>query len=351
MHKDTLSPSTILIIKTSSLGDIIQSFNVLDDLKNRFPEVSIDWAVESVFASIVSSHPLVRDTISLNIKQRKKLLEGFKNLRKQRYDLVFDLQGNTKSGLITLISKGKKKIGFGFQSVREWPNILTTNVRFNISKDINIRDFHLELIEKYFNKKSLREFRGVHFKLSQEERSPIQKIIEKISSKKTIMVAPFSKWINKQLHINTLTKFLKKIEKEYEASFILMSGGTEEKVLADQLSKELKISYIIDRPTINLWQNLMNEVDLLIAVDSSALHLCGTTLTPSFSIFGPTAMDKFKPTGARHTGIQCRCPYGKVFTKQCPMLRSCKTGACIKDLKAEELFQVFQNQCDFQLSV
>ena len=347
MYKDSVLPSSILIVKTSSLGDIIQSFSVLNDLKNRFPNISIDWAVEAAFSLVVSSHPFVRRVISLEIKQRKNLFQGLKSLRKEKYDLVFDLQGNTKSGLVTLFSRGKNKVGFGSRSVREWPNILATKVRYNISKDKNIRVFYLELIEKYLNKKSIRDFGGVRFKVSEEEEDTIKKIAAKAPSKKTIMVCPGSKWPNKQLKVETLIQFLQKIEKKYEASFLLIWGSEEEKILVDQLRDKLKVSHVVDRLPIHLWQNLMNEVDLVIAVDSSALHLCGTTLTPSFSIFGPTAVDAFKPIGSRHKGIQGKCPYGIVFVKQCPLLRTCKTGACVKNLKVEELFQAFQNQCDF----
>ena len=158
------------------------------------------------------------------------------------------------------------------------------------------------------------------------------------------MVCPGSKWVNKQLKAETLIAFLKKIEGELKASFLLVWGDALEKELCEELNAHLKISHVVDKLPLAVWQNLMNEADLVIAVDSSALHLCGTTTTPSFSIFGPTAPKVFKPIGERHFAIQGKCPYGMVFEKQCPLLRSCPTGACIKEMTAEELFQAFQNQ-------
>ena len=107
------------------------------------------------------------------------------------------------------------------------------------------------------------------------------------------------------------------------------------------------MSVVVDRLPLPTWQNLMDEVDLVIAVDSSALHLCGTTSTPSFSIFGPTSQRVFKPMGERHFAVQGSCPYGRTFEKQCPVLRSCPTGACIKELTVEELFEAFQSQHAF----
>ncbi len=383
-------PSRILIVKTSSLGDIIQSFIVLSDLKKRFPDTQIDWAVEASFASIVSAHPAVNRTISLELKQKKNLWAGFKELRRDKYDLIFDLQGNCKSGFITWLAIGKVKVGYGFQSVREWPNLLATNRRFNISKKQNIRLFYLELIERYFEellperKEILRsgngrtvpvrslsensldpalkdrtkaelpvqsslseEIEGVRFLIDASEQEKINDILQKVPAAPRIMVCPGSKWINKRLSWETLTQFLRKVEEFYNASFLLICGDEAEKAECLELQKQLKKAYIPEKLLLPTWQNLMNEVDLVIALDSSALHLCETTRCPSFSIFGPTSLNIFKPIGKKHSGFQGPCPYGRTFEKQCPALRNCPTGACIRDLKAELLFQVFQNQCGF----
>lgn len=334
-------PAKILIVKTSSLGDIIQSLNVIDDLKSRFPTAAIDWAVEASFESIVAAHPHIRRTIALDIKKRKNLWRALKDLRREPYDLIFDLQGNCKSAIITLLAKGQVKVGYGLKSVREWPNVLATNVRFNISREINIRSFYLALIESYF-KTPTADIKGVRFKT--EEEGKISEILAQAPSNYQIMVCPGSKWTNKQLLPETWIDFLRKIETGYGASFLFMWGDEGERALCKHLASSLKSAAIVDKLSIPTWQNLMNEVDLVIAVDSSALHLCGTTTTPSFSIFGPTSPDVFKPIGHHHFALQGKCPYGRTFQKQCPILRSCPTGACIKNLTVEELFAAFQNQ-------
>lgn len=347
MYKEASFPSSILIVKTSSLGDIVQSFHVLDDLHRRFPSVAVDWAVEAPFASIVAAHPLIRRAIPLDIKRRANLWSGLNELRREIYDLVFDLQGNCKSGVVTLLARGKVKVGYDFKSVREWPNILATDVRFNVTKQKNIRQYYLELIDRYFQKASSGEMEGVRFNIGPEEKKKISQILAQVPNRLKIMVCPGSKWVNKQLKSETLTAFLQKIENQYGASFLLIWGDAVEKSLCEGLVKELKSAFVVEKLALPTWQNLMNEVDLVIAVDSSALHLCGTTSTPSFSIFGPTSSQIFKPIGQRHFAFQGACPYGRTFEKQCPILRSCPTGACIRELRAEELFQAFQNQCAF----
>lgn len=344
---DFESPSRVLIVKTSSLGDIVQSFIVLNDLKRRFPKVEIDWAVEAGFFSIVAAHPLVSRAIALDMKGRKNLIQGLKDLKREKYDVVFDLQANCKSGVITLLSRGKVKVGYGFHSVREWPNILATNVRFEVSKQQSIRLFYLELIERYFQSSLSRENEGVRFKIEAADKQKIDQILSKLNPGIRMMVCVGSRWSNKQLKESTLIDFLKKIENHYECNFLLIWGDEAERAQALEVSRHLKNASVIEKLPLPTWQNLMNEVHLVIAVDSSALHLCATTSTPSFSVFGPTHPNIFKPIGEKHFALQGSCPYGRTFEKQCPALRSCPTGACMKDLKAEWLFQAFQNQCGF----
>lgn len=347
MYMDAPFPSRILIVKTSSLGDIIQSFIILGDLKRRFPHALIDWAVEASLSPIVAAHPLISRAIPLDIQKRKNLFQGCRELRKEKYDLIFDLQANCKSGIITMLARGKVKVGYGLKSVREWPNILATNIRFEVSKQQNIRLFYLELIERYFQSSFSREEEGVRFKINAEEQKKIVQILTPLPAGPKIMVCPSSKWANKQLNKATWASFLQKVENYCKCSFLLVWGDELEQTLCRDLAVQLKKAIVIEKLPLSTWQNLMNELDLVIAVDSSALHLCATTRTPSFSVFGPTSPNIFKPIGERHFAIQGTCPYGRTFEKQCPVLRSCPTGACIKDLKTESLFQAFQNQCAF----
>jgi heptosyltransferase I len=343
-----------LIVKTSSLGDIIQAFSVLNYLHGKFPAAVVDWVVEERFAAIVAAHPLVRRAIFFDIKSFKKrwrqikfwrdLKRSYQSLRQCRYDAVFDLQGNCKSGAITWLSHGSEKVGFGKKSVREWPNILATRVRFDMPRTINIRLQYVGLIQHFFQDESPVELTGVRFKLSEEQKELLGRLLSarELQRKERVMVCPGSKWINKQLPLETLADLLGKIEKELSCSFLLMWGAEEEREVCQAIQRRFAdFSVVIDRLELPLWQNLMNEADLVIAVDSSALHLCGTTSTPSFSIFGPTSPEIFKPVGPSHFAFQGTCPYQKVFSKQCPLLRSCSTGACIRNLSADDLFDHF----------
>lgn len=346
-----------LIIKTSSLGDIIHAFPVLTYLKEKFPAAKIDWIVEKQFSELVKAHPLVDQILCVETKKwrqgwlRKDTRQGIrefrKRLREKKYDAVFDLQGNIKSGLITLAAKSDHKVGFGKKSVPEWPNCLFTNHRFNPPYSKNIREEYLSLVKNYFNDHEEWNWEGcaevkmqpsidITFKIATILKNPI------LQGRQKVMVCPGSAWRNKQMNNEALGDLLFRFETELNSSFLLIWGTEDEKKTAEELqSRFIEHALVIERLPLSGLQNLMTQVDLVIAMDSLPLHLAGTTKTPTYSIFGASLADKYRPMGSRHLAFQGSCPYGKVFKKRCPTLRSCPTGACIRDRKADEIFDYY----------
>src|SRR5260221_27031 len=67
------------------------------------------------------------------------------------YDIVLDLQGNTKSGVVTACAKSSLKVGFGYLSVPEWPNVLATHQRYNPPSGRNIREDYLFIAQSALN--------------------------------------------------------------------------------------------------------------------------------------------------------------------------------------------------------
>ncbi|MCP4668524.1 MAG: lipopolysaccharide heptosyltransferase I, partial [Deltaproteobacteria bacterium] len=118
-------PSSILIIKLSAIGDVVHALPLLSVLRENYPRARIDWLVEEEAAQIIEGHPDLNRVI---VSRRKSWLRRFmkcaeysnvarevtgllRNVRNFEYDLVIDLQGLFKSGILTGLSKGKRKIG------------------------------------------------------------------------------------------------------------------------------------------------------------------------------------------------------------------------------------------------
>lgn len=118
----------ILLIKTSSLGDVVHNLPVATDLARHFPNAVIDWVVEESFAELPRLHPAVRRVIPVAVRRwRKSLLSPAtwremaafrRTVRSDFYDAVIDSQGLLKSALIASQARGER-IGHDGQSARE----------------------------------------------------------------------------------------------------------------------------------------------------------------------------------------------------------------------------------------
>jgi len=116
----------ILIIKMSSLGDVIHCLPAVTDLYRKEANVILDWVVEEGFEDIPALHPGVRRVIPIAIRRwrkswlasRKEMMKFVRELREESYDLVIDAQGLLKSALVGWIAKGIL-VGFDRSSARE----------------------------------------------------------------------------------------------------------------------------------------------------------------------------------------------------------------------------------------
>ncbi len=118
----------VLIVKLTSMGDLIQALPALTDAANAIPEIEFDWVVDEAFAELPLLHPNVKNVIkSAHRRWRKskwhtlksgELWRFFKELRLNRYDLVIDAQNNLKSACVTRLARGTR-CGMDKASVRE----------------------------------------------------------------------------------------------------------------------------------------------------------------------------------------------------------------------------------------
>lgn len=116
----------ILLVRVSSLGDVLHNLPMVADLLRQFPGAQIDWVVEEGYVSLVRLNPHVRKIVPFALRRWRKRLGDkatraeigafFRELRAERYDLVFDTQGLLKTGIImgaARLAPGGRKIGLG----------------------------------------------------------------------------------------------------------------------------------------------------------------------------------------------------------------------------------------------
>ncbi len=339
-----------MIVKASSRGDILQALCILEHLKILSKGCEIDWVIEKPFCEVVLHHKEIHNVFVIDtkkwkkgwLKSRKEVFSVFKALRKNKYDVVFDLQGNVKSAIVTFFAKAKKKLGF--KNPREWPNKLVTKIKFD-PPYLNIRCDYVGMIYHYFQKRMPKNITDhpLYFEIEDQEKQKIDMLFEKLdlAEKKKVLICPQSAWENKRLSNDTLLELMEKMHHQTPCFFFISWGNEKEKKQACDLAVHPN-TFVIERYLLTTLHYLMQQVDFVIAMDSISLHMAATANIKTLSIFGSTSANYYAPKGPFHQSIQGRCPYHITFKKQCPKMRSCTTGGCMKDLKSEDIFQAFE---------
>jgi heptosyltransferase-1 len=147
----------ILVVRLSSLGDILHLFPAISDLRRRHPDTEIHWLVEPAFAEVAGWHQGVDKVIPVPLRAHKKtwwkvsaLLRGLrKQLRAENYDIVLDAQGLLKSALLARLA-GKPIWGFDADSARE--SLATKFYRRTacIPKGLHVIDKNRQLVAQLF---------------------------------------------------------------------------------------------------------------------------------------------------------------------------------------------------------
>jgi heptosyltransferase-1 len=136
----------VLIVKTSSMGDIIHTFPALEDARRARPDIIFDWCVEEAFAGIVAMHPAIRTIRKVAVRRWRKALWSpavwrevralRRSLRDERYDLVLDAQGLLKSAAVARLA-GSPVAGFDKASAREPSAVRFYRDRYNVPRGLH----------------------------------------------------------------------------------------------------------------------------------------------------------------------------------------------------------------------
>ena len=320
----------VAIVKISSLGDILQTAPAVLFIKKSEAKPKITWIVDERFKPLLEALEIADDVISFKGSLLKKGLFSFiaaindlkDQLRGRKFDCVYDFQGNTKSALVTFMIDSKEKVGFSRSSVTESLNLIVTTKKIDVDISLPIAKQYLQLAG------------GLNL--------PYAPTV--LQNRNQIMICPGSNWENKKLSFDQLRKFVLLVKNRYKENLIFIGGSKKELEELCTLEKNLPFKVDIKGPLAwKDWIEELNHVKIVVSADSCALHLARFYQVPTVSYFGPSSAKIYSPSSYFNESIQGACPYGVSFIKRCPKLRKCSTGACLKEINAESLFDQFCN--------
>jgi heptosyltransferase I len=288
----------ILIIKPSSLGDVIHTFPVIAMLKNSIPDVEIDWIVNKNIEQILDYlNDYLKDKILFNrsgfkginyIKECKSLVS---DIRKKKYDCVIDLQGLLRSSIMTFLSRAKCKVGFS--NPKEKISKFAYNVKIDIPENItHAIEKNIYLVSKFLDIDPL----VPHFKIPKIEiyKNVIQRIHSEsnldFSKDKYLIVAPGARWNSKRWPTAFFAETLDSIAKSSDIKTVII-GTKDETHLAEEIiskCKKAKPISLANKTNMIELVELLRNAELILTNDSGPMHIAAALGTMVIALFGPT---------------------------------------------------------------
>jgi len=325
----------ILVVKPSSLGDVIHSLPFLNALKKTFPDCRIDWVISRNLKGILEDNPFVNQLISIDKDSWKnplKLIDTLseflslrKKLKSSSYDVVVDLQGLLRSGLITFFSNSPLKVGF---STSREGSRLAYNKIVTVNGTVHAVDRYLKAAESIGARTDSIEF-PLH--INERVRDKTERLLQ--GKDKYVLIAPSSRWKTKNWPIDNFISLINKV------SLPCVITGSKNDFAIGQ-----KISDSSSGNTVNLCgktdlKNLIALIEGASAVvtnDSGPMHIAKAMNVPIVALFGPTDPEKTGPYGWKGNNT-IRVITADVPCRPC-FKRKCTDPLCMQDISVDTVY-------------
>jgi heptosyltransferase-1 len=305
----------VLIIKTSSMGDVIHTLPALTDAITHNKNIQFDWVVEEGFSEIPAWHPAVNQVIPVAIRRwRKALLTSWpecraalKAIRATDYDLIIDAQGLFKSAVITHLAHGTRKHGLNKTSSREkriqWAYDHTHNVPFGPHAVERVRKLFAKALN-YPTPTSAPDY-GIR-KQFKAAKPATPYVVFLVNTTWKTKQYPQAYW--KQLVALA-------IDNGFEVK--LTSGNDTELAYAKAITKGHKNAEALKRLSIQKVATLLRNAAGVIAVDTGFAHLAAALHTPCVGLYGPTNPDLSANYGPNQLQLKSDIACAPCLQKRC----------------------------------
>ncbi len=303
----------ILIVKPSSLGDIIHALPLLDAVKTVLPDSEVHWVVARGFEGVLQGHPMIKRLWVIhkeNWKRPLKLISTvselgnlFMGLRFERYDLVIDLQGLLRSGLITALSGASLRVGFS--DARELsPFFYNLKVRGGTG---------IHAVDRYLKLASLIgiDTGGVDFPLP-----PIQDTFH--SEGPYYVVVPGARWATKRWPVEYFIDVIKALP-----TTAVIVGSREDIDIAGTIALNTSGRSInmAGKTDLKRLFSIIGGAFFMLSNDSGPMHMGAALSVPVYAIFGPTSEVLTGPYGDGHRVLRADIGCSPCFRKTCATMR------------------------------
>lgn len=324
------SPRKILIVRMSSIGDIVLTTPVIRALRLRFPDAQIDFLVKSQFASLPENNPNISNIIPFDSGSGFGGLLKLRNrLSAEKYDWLIDLHRSLRSRFLSAFCGFKLKTTYKKQLFNRFMLIRFKKNFYKEVKPVYMRYF--EALEPFHIEY---DGNGTEVFLLESDFSGFN---SGIINEKTVVLCPGAAHANKQWLHERFAQLA--IELSLSGCNVVLLGGKKEKRLCEQIKEISKVELHILAGETSLRQSaaLLSKSAVVVANDSGMMHLAQAVKTPVVAIYGPTTRELgFFPFPEKSTVIE-----KELSCRPCTFkgAESCPKGHfnCMKNIGSQEV--------------
>ncbi len=332
----------ICVIKPSALGDVVQSLPLLPILRKRFPNARISWVISRALAPLLEGHP---DLDELIIFERRGTWRDWRRLltqlRNSEFDLVFDLQGLFRTGIMMLATRARLRVGL--ETAREgaqwgW-HFAVPETGLDVAPHVRYRHVaealgSFRLATRSPSAGFCRRHPNGHSVNSDSLKGP------------ALAIHPGARWQTKRWPPERFAAVACKAIRRYGLSPVLL-GTSEEEPVALQVEQTIRgllptveLTNLAGRTTLKQLAAVLKHSQVLLTNDSGPMQMAAALGTPVVAVFTCTSPVISGPPGPQHelvaTGVSCAASY----RKKCPY-RGRKHLACMEELDVERVWSGF----------
>ena len=316
----------ILVIRFSSIGDIVLTTPVIRCLKKQIPNTEIHFLTKTNFVSLVENNPYVSKIYSIT----DKVAEVSEALKKEKYDVVIDLHHNLRSAQVKRAT-GAKAFSFNKLNIEKW---LLVNLKINKLPNIHIVDRYFETVKTLG---VVNDNAGLDFFIPEKDLVDIP-VAFKLNANNYHALVVGGSYYTKQIPINKLQEICRLSDKP-----ILVLGGKEDATTGLQLEKEFagKVFSACGKFNINQSASIVQQADKVITSDTGLMHIAAAFKKDVFSLWGNTipefGMYPYLPgKGSKILEVKnlsCK-PCSKLGYNKCPKGHF----KCMQNIDVKEIF-------------
>ncbi len=341
----------ILIVKLSSIGDIVHTLPALAAVRRALPDAEIDWAVERGAAEILRGNQLINRLVEIDTRalRRKKLSgetlflarEQLRELRAESYDVALDFQGLLKSASSAKLARAKRLYGFSKQNLREPSSRFLLSDTFEAGGQIHVIEKNLTLARKALQIETPRSS-DYEFPISTDavHKQEAEKIIGETGANYAIL-NPAGGWATKLWHAEKFGALADRLWTENNLVSVVTTAPNEIELARKVLRASESGKVYPAQPTLKGFYELAKRARVYIGGDTAPTHLAVAARAPVVGIFGATEWWRNGSPDARdicveRSDIACR--------ENCHR-RACDNWICM-DIEVETVLHAAQKRLE-----